>query len=90
MFRLYTKIFKDFIQCFYLCRVTERANPYFVLQRRKGHGGGGLTSLLIGTLDNVLDTKVSLSVILSITINDDHMTCMNSGLIICAFYLLKF
>ena len=40
------------------CRVTERANPYFVLQRRKGHGGGGLTSLLIGTLDNVLDTKV--------------------------------
>ena len=41
-------------------RVTERANPYFVLQRRKGHGGGGLTSLLIGTLDNVLDTKVFL------------------------------
>ena len=39
-------------------RVTERANPCFVLQRRKGHGGGGLTSLLIGTLDNVLDTKV--------------------------------
>ncbi|PFX30248.1 TBC1 domain family member 9 [Stylophora pistillata] len=37
--------------------VTERDNPYFVLQRRKGHGGGGLTSLLIGTLDNVLDTK---------------------------------
>lgn len=37
--------------------VIERANPYFVLQRRKGHGGGGLTSLLIGTLDNVLDTK---------------------------------
>lgn len=41
-------------------RVTERANPYFALQRRKGHGGGGLTSLLIGTLDNVLDTKVFL------------------------------
>lgn len=40
--------------------MTERANPYFVLQRRKGHGGGGLTSLLIGTLDNVLDTKVFL------------------------------
>lgn len=38
--------------------MIERANPYFVLQRRKGHGGGGLTSLLIGTLDNVLDTKV--------------------------------
>ncbi|KAK3713993.1 hypothetical protein QZH41_018780 [Actinostola sp. cb2023] len=37
--------------------ITERANPYFVLQKRKGHGGGGLTSLLIGTLDNVLDSK---------------------------------
>lgn len=61
-----SKIFKYFIQCFCLCRVTERANPYFVLQRRKGHGGGGLTSLLIGTLDNVLDTKVG--VILSKTI----------------------
>ena len=56
--------------------MTERANPYFVLQRRKGHGGGGLTSLLIGTLDNVLDTKVG--VILYVTINDDHMTC-NKG-----------
>ncbi|XP_022105913.1 TBC1 domain family member 9-like isoform X1 [Acanthaster planci] len=37
--------------------ITERANPYFVLQRRKGHGGGGLTSLFIGTLDSVLDSK---------------------------------
>eukprot|EP00057_Strongylocentrotus_purpuratus_P022872 XP_011677346.1 PREDICTED: TBC1 domain family member 9B-like [Strongylocentrotus purpuratus] len=37
--------------------ITERANPYFALQRRKGHGGGGLTSLVIGTLDSVLDNK---------------------------------
>ncbi|XP_052799590.1 TBC1 domain family member 9-like isoform X2 [Mya arenaria] len=37
--------------------VTERANPYFVLQRRKGYGGGGLTGLLVGTLDTVLDNK---------------------------------
>ncbi|XP_071954671.1 TBC1 domain family member 9-like isoform X2 [Antedon mediterranea] len=37
--------------------ITERANPFFVMQRRKGHGGGGLTSLFIGTLDTVLDTK---------------------------------
>ncbi|CAH1786340.1 unnamed protein product [Owenia fusiformis] len=37
--------------------VTERANPYFVLQRRKGHGGGGITGLLVGTLDTVLDSK---------------------------------
>lgn len=37
--------------------VTDRANTFFVLQRRKGHGTKGLTSLLVGTLDNVLDTK---------------------------------
>lgn len=54
---------------FFICllgvsRATERANPYFVLQRRKGHGGGGLTSLLIGTLDNVLDSKVRLIALL--------------------------
>ncbi|GAB6031060.1 TBC1 domain member 9 [Chamberlinius hualienensis] len=37
--------------------VTERANPFFLLQRRKGHGTKGIASYLIGTLDNVLDTK---------------------------------
>ncbi|RWS27291.1 hypothetical protein B4U80_07050 [Leptotrombidium deliense] len=36
---------------------TERANPYFVLQRRKGHGSKGFSSLLIGTLDSVFDKK---------------------------------
>ncbi|KAM9325401.1 TBC1 domain family member 8B isoform 2-T2 [Gastrophryne carolinensis] len=38
--------------------VTECANPYFVLQRRRGYGedGGGLTGLLVGTLDAVLDS----------------------------------
>lgn len=40
------------------CRVTECANSHFVLQRRKGHGaGGGLSSLLVGTLDTLLDTR---------------------------------
>jgi thiamine transporter ThiT len=39
-------------------RVTERANPFFILQRRKGYGGGGLTGLLVGTIDTVLDNKV--------------------------------
>ncbi|KAK6190175.1 hypothetical protein SNE40_002098 [Patella caerulea] len=37
--------------------VNERANPYFVLQKRKGYGGGGLAGLLVGTIDTVLDSK---------------------------------
>ncbi|XP_078087922.1 TBC1 domain family member 9B isoform X1 [Mustelus asterias] len=42
--------------------VTERANPFFVLQRRKGHGrGGGLTGLLVGTLDVVLDSSARVA-----------------------------
>ncbi|XP_075797225.1 TBC1 domain family member 8B isoform X2 [Pelodiscus sinensis] len=38
--------------------VPERANRYFVLQRRRGYGedGGGLAGLLMGTLDAVLDS----------------------------------
>ncbi|XP_028932327.1 TBC1 domain family member 9 isoform X2 [Ornithorhynchus anatinus] len=47
--------------------ITERANPYFVLQRRKGHGGeggggaGGLAGLLVGTLDVVLDSSARVA-----------------------------
>ncbi|XP_029039760.1 TBC1 domain family member 9 isoform X2 [Osmia bicornis bicornis] len=38
--------------------VTEQATVYFVLQRRKGHGKTkGFTSIIVGTLDSVLDTK---------------------------------
>ncbi|XP_063169777.1 TBC1 domain family member 8B [Candoia aspera] len=38
--------------------VQERCNRYFVLQRRRGYAedGGGLTGLLVGTLDAVLDS----------------------------------
>lgn len=42
--------------------VSERANPFFILQRRKGHGrGGGLSGLLVGTLDVVLDSSARLA-----------------------------
>ena len=37
--------------------MTERANPFFLLQRRKGRRGGGLAGLLVGTLDTVLDNR---------------------------------
>ncbi|PSN53042.1 hypothetical protein C0J52_03961 [Blattella germanica] len=38
--------------------VTEQASLYFVLQRRKGHGKTkDLSSILVGTLDSVFDTK---------------------------------
>ncbi|XP_076994322.1 TBC1 domain family member 9B isoform X1 [Tamandua tetradactyla] len=41
---------------------TERANPFFLLQRRRGHGkGGGLTGLLVGTLDVVLDSSARVA-----------------------------
>ena len=41
-----------------LVRSTEQINPYFILQIRKSETGG-LTSKVLGTLDNVLDSKVS-------------------------------
>uniref|UniRef100_A0A4W6EUW8 TBC1 domain family member 9 n=1 Tax=Lates calcarifer TaxID=8187 RepID=A0A4W6EUW8_LATCA len=44
--------------------ITERANPYFILQKRKGHGDGGGgrgTGLLVGTLDVVLDSSARMA-----------------------------
>lgn len=41
--------------------VTERANLYFILQRRKGHGDRGLGSILVNTLDTVLDSSAKIS-----------------------------
>ena len=41
-------------------RSTDRANPYFALQRRRGHDEerSGFASLFVATLDSVLDSKV--------------------------------
>ncbi|KAJ8968056.1 hypothetical protein NQ314_002495 [Rhamnusium bicolor] len=37
---------------------TEETSIYFVLQHRKGHGNvKGLSSLLVGTMDSIFDTK---------------------------------
>nr|XP_009857558.1 TBC1 domain family member 9 [Ciona intestinalis] len=57
--------------------VTERANTYFILQRRKGHGDKGLGSILVNTLDTVLDSscKVSPFRILHQTPNSE--TCLH-------------
>ncbi|UJR21588.1 hypothetical protein I4U23_024670 [Adineta vaga] len=40
---------------------TDRANPYFSLQRRRGHDEkyAGLTSMLVATLDSVFDSKTN-------------------------------
>uniref|UniRef100_A0A672S341 TBC1 domain family member 9B n=1 Tax=Sinocyclocheilus grahami TaxID=75366 RepID=A0A672S341_SINGR len=76
--------------------VSERANPFFILQRRKGHGrGGGITGLLVGTLDVVLDSSARVApyrilhqtgesqifwnITLSIFDNDDDITTFVKG-----------
>ncbi|XP_048838849.1 TBC1 domain family member 8B isoform X1 [Brienomyrus brachyistius] len=43
--------------------MTEKSNDYFILQRRRGYGegGGGLTGLLVGTLDTVLDSTAKVA-----------------------------
>ncbi|XP_063776453.1 TBC1 domain family member 9 isoform X2 [Pseudophryne corroboree] len=41
---------------------TERGNPYFLLQRRKGHEqADGIIGLLVGTLDVVLDSSARVA-----------------------------
>lgn len=37
--------------------ITDKTSKFFVLQRRRGHESKGLSSLLVGTLDSVFDTK---------------------------------
>lgn len=56
--------------------MTEQCSPYFVLQRRKGHGNTkGLSSILVGTLDSVFDTKPPPFRILHQTPNSEVYYC---------------
>ncbi|CAI5772080.1 Hypothetical predicted protein [Podarcis lilfordi] len=43
--------------------VTQKSSGYFVLQRRRGHGGGGgrFTGRLVGALDAVLDSNARVA-----------------------------
>lgn len=50
---------------------TERADGYFILQRRKGHGSKGLSSILVGTIDSVLESRPAPFRILYQTPNSD-------------------
>lgn len=41
-----------------LFRVTESSNSFFCLQKRRGQGDGrGFAAKVIGTLDNIRDTR---------------------------------
>ena len=44
---------------------VERANPHFMLQRRKGRGTRGLSSLFVGTFDAVLESRGVVNFVLS-------------------------
>ena len=43
---------------FFCDRVNEKANAFFCLQKRRGHGDGrGLAAMVIGTFDNIRDSR---------------------------------
>jgi hypothetical protein len=72
-------------------RVTEQSSPYFVLQRRKGHGNTkGLSSILVGTLDSVFDTKPPPFRILHQTPNSEVYYCELQKLASFSLPLLTF
>lgn len=50
---------------------TDRADGYFILQRRKGHGSKGLSSILVGTIDSVLESRPAPYRILFQTANSE-------------------
>ncbi|KAF6106602.1 TBC1 domain family member 8 [Phyllostomus discolor] len=43
--------------------MTQKSSCYFILQQRRGHGGGGgrLTGRLVGALDTVLDSSARVA-----------------------------
>uniref|UniRef100_A0A7N6B860 TBC1 domain family, member 9 (with GRAM domain) n=1 Tax=Anabas testudineus TaxID=64144 RepID=A0A7N6B860_ANATE len=62
--------------------VSERANPFFILQRRRGHGrGGGLSGLLVGTLDVVLDSSAPNWTVIGCPEITEHWDWLESNLL---------
>ncbi|XP_049866927.1 TBC1 domain family member 9 isoform X2 [Pectinophora gossypiella] len=60
---------------------SDKTTLYFVLQRRKGHGKSkGLSSLLVGTLDSVRDTKPAPFRILHQTPNSEVYYVISTAL----------
>ncbi|XP_053436265.1 TBC1 domain family member 8B isoform X1 [Nycticebus coucang] len=60
--------------------LMERSNDYFVLQRRRGYqeeGGGGLTGLLVGTLDSVLDSTARVAPFRILHQTPDSQVCLS-------------
>lgn len=69
-----------------LCRETDHTNLYFIQQRRRGHGKTrGLSSLFVGTLDSVFDTKPAPFRILHVTPNSEVYYGIRSSDIFIAF-----
>lgn len=50
---------------------SEKIDKFFILQRRKGHGSKGLSSILVGTIDSVLDSRPAPYRILYQPLNSD-------------------
>lgn len=60
----------------FLYRETEETSLYFVLQHRKGHGSyKGWSSILVGTMDSIFDTKPAPYRILHQTPNSEVYYC---------------